>query len=119
MKKNVNISLSLNESVMNIKLSNSIELTIKLNEVMNDIKTFQDTVNSIIYLISSEHKEYLELDGEQIMLTKTIIEELCKSNFSVDYNVDSDGHLNCKFQGEFNLNIVKYMNTLNQFLNLS
>ena len=118
MKKNVNISLSLNESVMNIKLSNSIELTIRLNEVMNDIKTIQDTVNNIIYLISSDNKEYLELDKEQIMLAKTIIEELCKSNFSVDYNVDSDGHLKCNFHGEFNLNIVKYINIINNFLNI-
>lgn len=116
MKTNVNFTLSLNESVMNIKLSNSIELTIKLNEVINDIKTFQDTVNSVIYLISSEHKDYLELDKEQIVLAKTMIEELCKSNFTAYYKIDSDGHLNCFFNGEFNLNIVKYMNAVNNFL---
>lgn len=118
MKTNVNFSLSLNESVMNIKLSNSIELTIKLNEVINDIKTFQDTLNSVIYLIPSEHKKYLELDKEQMILAKTIIEETCKSNFTIDYKVDSDGHLKCNFNGEYNLNLIKYIDAINNLLNI-
>lgn len=115
MKTNLNFSLSLNESVMNIKFNNSIELTIKLNEVINDINTLHKTVNSIIYLISSEH-EYLELDKEQLVFVKEMIEELSKSNFTAYYKIDSDGHLNCYFNGEINLNIVKYMNAINNFL---